>query len=53
MVGTQMQSYFYVAIVTLVTALLCFGMAAQVARTRVKVGIWECQIFCVRGLCEG
>lgn len=35
-----MHSYFYVAIVTLVTALLCFGMAAQVARTRIKVGIF-------------
>ncbi|NOJ46253.1 MAPEG family protein [Bradyrhizobium archetypum] len=35
-----MHSYFHVAIVTLLTALLCFGMAAQVARTRVKVGIF-------------
>jgi uncharacterized membrane protein YecN with MAPEG domain len=34
-----MQSYYYVAIVTLITALLYFGMAAQVARTRTKVGI--------------
>jgi len=34
-----MQSYYNVAIVTLLTALVCFGMAARVARTRVKVGI--------------
>jgi uncharacterized membrane protein YecN with MAPEG domain len=36
---TQMQSYQYVAIVTLVAALVCFCMAAQVARTRTRVGI--------------
>jgi glutathione S-transferase len=34
-----MQSYYYVAIVTLVAAMMYFGMAAQVARTRQRVGI--------------
>jgi len=34
-----MQAYYDVAIVTLLTALLCFWMAVQVARTRQKVGI--------------
>jgi glutathione S-transferase len=36
---SQMQSYLYVAIVTLLAALVCFGMAVQVARTRTRVGI--------------
>jgi len=35
-----MQSYYDVAIVTLLTCLACFGMAAQVARTRSKLGIF-------------
>jgi uncharacterized membrane protein YecN with MAPEG domain len=34
-----MQSYYYVGIITLLTAIMCFGMAVQVARTRTKVGI--------------
>lgn len=34
-----MQSYYSVAIVTLLAALVCFGMAVQVARKRAKVGI--------------
>ena len=34
-----MQSYYNVAIITLLAALVCFGMSAQVARTRTKVGI--------------
>lgn len=34
-----MQSYYNVAIVTLLTALVYFCMAAQVARTRQRVGI--------------
>jgi glutathione S-transferase len=34
-----MQAYYDVAMVTLVAGLLCFGMAATVARTRTKVGI--------------
>jgi uncharacterized membrane protein YecN with MAPEG domain len=34
-----MQAYNYVAIVTLLTALVYFWMAAQVSRTRTKVGI--------------
>jgi glutathione S-transferase len=34
-----MQSYYSVAIVTLLAALVCFGMAVQVARKRTKVGI--------------
>jgi uncharacterized membrane protein YecN with MAPEG domain len=34
-----MQSYYNVAIVTLVAALVYFGMAAQVARTHTRVGI--------------
>jgi uncharacterized membrane protein YecN with MAPEG domain len=34
-----MQAYYGVAIVTLVTALVYFGMAATVARTHVKSGI--------------
>jgi uncharacterized membrane protein YecN with MAPEG domain len=33
------MQYFDVAIVTLLTALMCFGMSAQVARKRTKVGI--------------
>lgn len=35
----SMNSYIYVAIVTLVAGLVCFWMSAQVARTRRKVGI--------------
>jgi glutathione S-transferase len=34
-----MQAYYDVAMVTLVAGLLCFVMAATVARTRTKVGI--------------
>jgi glutathione S-transferase len=34
-----MQAYYDVAIVTLLTALLCFWMAVQVARTRQRVGV--------------
>ena len=34
-----MQSYFYVALVNLLTAAVYFWMATQVARTRQKVGI--------------
>ena len=34
-----MQSYHHVAIVTLLTSLVYFWMATQVARTRVRVGI--------------
>jgi uncharacterized membrane protein YecN with MAPEG domain len=34
-----MRAYYPVAIVTLLTALVYFGMAAQVARTHAKVGI--------------
>lgn len=34
-----MQSYYDVAIVTLLAALTCFWMSMQVARTRTKVGI--------------
>jgi glutathione S-transferase len=34
-----MQAYYDVAIVTLLAALVCFGMAAQVARTHSKTGI--------------
>jgi uncharacterized membrane protein YecN with MAPEG domain len=34
-----MQAYPYTAIVTLLAALALFGMATQVARTHVKVGI--------------
>lgn len=34
-----MQSYYSVSIITLLAALVCFGMAVQVARTRTKVGI--------------
>jgi glutathione S-transferase len=34
-----MQSYYYVAIVTLLSALMYFGMAVTVSRTHVKTGI--------------
>lgn len=34
-----MNSYIYVAIITLLAGLTCFWMSAQVARTRRKVGI--------------
>jgi uncharacterized membrane protein YecN with MAPEG domain len=34
-----MQAYAYVAMVTLLTALVCFWMALQVARTRSRIGI--------------
>lgn len=34
-----MQSYYYVAIVTLLSGLLCFGMALTVARAHAKTGI--------------
>ena len=34
-----MQAYYGVAIVTLLTSLLCFGMAAMVSRTHAKTGI--------------
>jgi glutathione S-transferase len=34
-----MESHYSVAVVTLLTALVYFGMAAQVARTRSKIGI--------------
>jgi uncharacterized membrane protein YecN with MAPEG domain len=34
-----MQAYYDVAIVTLVAALVCFGMGATVARTHFKTGI--------------
>jgi glutathione S-transferase len=34
-----MQAYYYVAIVTLLTGLLFFGMAVTVSRTHVKTGI--------------
>jgi uncharacterized membrane protein YecN with MAPEG domain len=34
-----MESYYDVAIVTLLTAFVCLGMGIQVARTRQKVGI--------------
>src|SRR5262245_45149996 len=37
--GGDMRAYYDVAIVTLATALVYFWMAAQVARTRSKVGI--------------
>lgn len=35
-----MPSYYDVAIVTLLTALMCLGMGVMVARTRKKVGIF-------------
>jgi len=38
--GGQMQSYHDVAIVTLLAAVASFWMATQVARTRVRVGIF-------------
>jgi len=34
-----MQAYYSVAIVTLLTGLMCFGMAVQVARTHTQTGI--------------
>ncbi len=34
-----MQSYYYVAIVTLLSGLLCFGMALTVARAHARTGI--------------
>jgi len=39
MSGVGMQSYLYVAIVTLLAALVYFWMATQVARTRRRTGI--------------
>lgn len=35
-----MQAYYFVAIITLLSGFLCFGMAATVARARSKTGIF-------------
>jgi len=37
--GTQMQAYYYPALVTLLIALAYFGMALTVARTHARTGI--------------